>query len=318
MRALAKRSAILLTALVGCTQPTAPLDYAGYLEGDYQYAASSLAGRITQLSVQRGARMSAGSALFALDAELELAATEEALQRVKRAEAALSDLQSGRRAPEVAALQAQLAQARALEKLALQEAKRAELLAQRKLIAPELLETRRSEAVRAAARVREMRAQLDTAALIGRPAVLLGAQADVAAANASLEQAQWRLAQKQVLGHEPGVVDEVLFRPGEFVAAGQAVLRLLPDARRRVRFFVPAIVASDLKLGKAVRVRLLNGQDLDATIDQIASSPEYTPPVIYSNELRETLVFRIEAQLNPASEASPALPPGMPVTVQLR
>ena len=183
VRALAKRSAILLTALVGCTQPTAPLDYAGYLEGDYQYAASSLAGRITQLSVQRGARMSAGSALFALDAELELAATEEALQRVKRAEAALSDLQSGRRAPEVAALQAQLAQARALEKLALQEAKRAELLAQRKLIAPELLETRRSEAVRAAARVREMRAQLDTAALIGRPAVLLGAQADVAAAR---------------------------------------------------------------------------------------------------------------------------------------
>jgi HlyD family secretion protein len=51
---------------------------------------------------------------------------------------------------------------------------------------------------------------------------------------------------------------------------------------------------------------------LTARVSRIASSAEYTPPVIYSAETRAKLVFRIEALLPPG----PRVPmPGQPATV---
>jgi HlyD family secretion protein len=48
----------------------------------------------------------------------------------------------------------------------------------------------------------------------------------------------------------------------------------------------------------------------------IASEPEFTPPVIYSNETRAKLVFLVEAK--PAPEQAQHLRPGQPVTVTLQ
>ena len=45
----------------------------------------------------------------------------------------------------------------------------------------------------------------------------------------------------------------------------------------------------------------------------VSDQAEYTPPVIYSNERREQLVFLIEAR--PAAAAALELHPGQPVTV---
>ena len=48
----------------------------------------------------------------------------------------------------------------------------------------------------------------------------------------------------------------------------------------------------------------------------VANDPEYTPPVIYSNETRAKLVFLVEAR--PALENAPRLRPGQPVSVTLQ
>jgi hypothetical protein len=48
--------------------------------------------------------------------------------------------------------------------------------------------------------------------------------------------------------------------------------------------------------------------DVPATVSFIATEPEYTPPVIYSNETRAKLVFLVEAR--PAPEAAQRLRPG--------
>ena len=57
-------------------------------------------------------------------------------------------------------------------------------------------------------------------------------------------------------------------------------------------------------------------KEIPATVNFISDQPEYTPPVIYSNETREKLVFMVEAR--PSVENAPSLRPGQPLTVTLQ
>jgi len=97
------------------------------------------------------------------------------------------------------------------------------------------------------------------------------------------------------------------------VNAGQPVLALLPPANLRVRFYVPEPVLSTLFLGEAVRVTCDNcGEGLRARITFISSEAEFTPPVIFSEQERAKLVFRVEAR---PLDADVRLPIGLPVGV---
>src|SRR5215213_3246074 len=96
----------------------------GYVEGEFVYVASPLPGRLEKLSVHRGEQVPAGAPLFALDDTPERTARDEAERRLLQARANLDDTKKGRRPDEIAALEAQLEQARAALVLAEQELKR--------------------------------------------------------------------------------------------------------------------------------------------------------------------------------------------------
>ena len=55
------------------------------------------------------------------------------------------------------------------------------------------------------------------------------------------------------------------------------------------------------------------GEPIPARIIRIASGPEFTPPVIYSNAQRARLVFLVEAAPRPADASR--LHPGQPLDV---
>jgi HlyD family secretion protein len=100
------------------------------------------------------------------------------------------------------------------------------------------------------------------------------------------------------------------------VPAGAAVASLLPDRRRRLRFFVPETALAALRPGQAVEAACDGcAAPIRATVDFIAPQAEYTPPVIYSRGSREQLVFRVEAAPAPAQAAG--LRPGLPLDVRL-
>jgi HlyD family secretion protein len=52
-------------------------------------------------------------------------------------------------------------------------------------------------------------------------------------------------------------------------------------------------------------------------VSYVSTEPEYTPPIIYSNENRAKLVFMIEARPAAQQDPGPALRPGQPVEVML-
>lgn len=139
--------------------------------------------------------------------------------------------------------------------------------------------------------------------------------AAVAAAEASVTQARTMLARRTVTAPVSGVVQDLYFRAGEVVSAGQPVVALLPPENLRVRFFIPEPRRAQIRLGDVLRVSCDNcPPDLQAKVSFIAREAEYTPPVIFSREERAKLVYLVEAV--PLGETR-ALGVGQPVTVHI-
>jgi len=286
----------------------------GYVEGEYVNVASPVAGRLDKLLVLRGQTVEAKAPLFRLESEQELAAKQQADEQLNAAQAQLADLRLGRRRPEVAVTEAQLAQAEAAQQQAALQLRRDEAQFEAGGIARAQLEESRSNQAIKAARVRELAGQLDVTRLPAREDQIRGQSAQVAAARAAQSQAAWRLDQKQVAASQAALVADTLYREGEWVAAGSPIVRLLPPGNVKLRFFVPETSAGSLKPGRKVSVGCDGcGAGVAAVVSYVSNEPEFTPPVIYSNEPRAKLVFLVEAR--PSPESAARLRPGQPVSV---
>lgn len=213
-------------------------------------------------------------------------------------------------------MQAQVAQADAALELARNELRRAEKLVAEKFVSRQRLDEAQTAYERDQARVRELHAQLNTMRLAARSDEIRAAEAEVGAARANLEQAQWLLDQKAIRSPVAGLVQDTLFVPGEWVPAGAPVVALLPPTHIKVRFFVPETTLGTLKVGQRVAVHCDGcAKTIPAEIRYIAPQAEYTPPVIYSRDNRAKLLFMVEAW--PSAADAPTLHPGQPVDVAL-
>ena len=84
----------------------------------------------------------------------------------------------------------------------------------------------------------------------------------------------------------------------------------------KLKIYVPEPRLAGLKLGAQVAVRCDGCEaNLFAEVTYIAREPEFTPPVIYSLQSRQTLVYLIEARAGP--EHPLKLQPGQIVDVSL-
>jgi HlyD family secretion protein len=291
-----------------------PLQLQGYVEGEYVYVASPVAGRLQTLEVSRGGQVAAGAPLFEFDSASERPARDDAAAKLARAEANLANLKKGKRPSEIDALKAQLAQANAMLQLSASGRRRQEHLVETRVASREALDQAQAEHERDQARVRELEAELATAQLGARADEIQAAEAEVIAARAQLAQAQWRVDQLSETAPQAGLVIDTLYRPGEWVTAGAPVVQLLPPANVKIRFFVPEPRLGSVRVGDEVQVRCdACARGLTAVISFISPDAEYTPPVIYSREMRAKLVYLVEARPREPG----ALRPGQPVDVIL-
>lgn len=314
--ALIAGCALVLAALAGCSHDDAR-SYQGYVEGEFVYLSSSQPGTLTQLSVTRGQTVDSGVSVFKLESGNEAAALNEARQRLASARAQLRDIQTGKRPVEIDVTKAQLAQAIANARKAALQLTRDEAQYSAGGIPKAQLDDSRANAESTAAQVRELSYQIDVARLPGRQQQVSAQSAQVEAAQAAVEQAQWKLDQKQVTAPAKGRVYDTLFRVGEWVPAGSPVVQMLPPQNVKVRFFVPETVVGALRPGRALTIHCDGcAADVPAKITYISNAAEFTPPVIYSNERRSKLVYMVEA--HPAVAAADRLRPGQPVMVTLQ
>lgn len=308
--------ACLLAAglLAGCGgKPDA--GWSGYAEAEYVYVSSPLAGTLSSLSVEAGQQVARGEQLFALESESEQAARGEANARLAAAKSQADNTDKGKRETEVAVNQAQLAQARAQAELAQHDLARKRDLVAHGFISRAQLDEAQSSVAQAQARVAELSSVVQVARLPARADERAAADAQVEAARQVLRQSEWRQRQKQQAAPEAGQVADTFYRPGEFVAAGQPVVALLPPANIKARFFVPENQLATVALGRAVSMECDGcGPPIAGRITHLATRPEYTPPIIYSNSQRSKLVFMAEAKPSPADAVR--LRPGQPLSVR--
>jgi HlyD family secretion protein len=147
----------------------------------------------------------------------------------------------------------------------------------------------------------------------GTQKALEDAEAALRTAQARLNSSQTRLARRKVAAPVTGAVQQVYYRPGEMVPAGRPVVSLLPPGNIKVRFFVAETALAKVALGDTVQVACDGCPPIAARVSFIARAAEYTPPVIYSLEERNKLVFMIEAR----TDTPGSLRVGQPVSVTL-
>lgn len=306
---------LFLTILTGCSKPTND-HFQGYIEGEFTRVAAPLAGQLAALPVSRGMSVQAGATLFTLEHSLESGAVAEAEQGLARATSQLADLTKGRRPTEIAAIEAQLEQARSARDLARLEFERMHKLLQSQTVSQDKYDRAEAELKSTRARIDQLSAELKTAGLGGRADAIAAARAEVAAARERLQQARWKPDQKNQAAPQSGLVFDTFYTVGEFVPAGYPVVSLLPPGQIKLRFFVPETVVGTLKIGGKVNFTFDGDPgNHPAVISFVSPQAEYTPPVIYSRETRSQLVFLIEARPDPAEAAK--LHPGQPVDVHL-
>ena len=156
-----------------------PLQVQGYVEGEYVYVASPVAGRLETLLVARGAKVVAGAPLFQLDRSSEQPARDDAAARLAQAEANLANLRKGKRPSELEAIRAQLGQANAMLRLSAAALRRQEHLVATHVASREALDEASAAHARDTERVKELQAELQTAQLGARADEIQAAEAAV-------------------------------------------------------------------------------------------------------------------------------------------
>jgi len=297
--------------------PARPDPWLGYVEGEALYVAAPVSGTLAQRPVERGGAVTAGQVLFALDARTVDAEKDQAAAQVASARAQLADLGDARqRAPEIDVSRAAEAAARAQLARAQADYGRFAALAAKGFASRTQLDAARQARDVAAANVQQAQAEQRSGELtVGRAGQQAAAVAAISGAQAALSAQERRRQEIAPVATGKGVVEQTFFNPGEWVPANQPVVSVIPDDKRKVRFFVPQDKLAALKPGMDVRFSCDGcGGERHATIRYIAPRAEFTPPVIYSERARAKLVFMVEASL-PADQP---LPLGLPVAVEPR
>ena len=272
-----KKLVFLILLLTAC-KPADNNLINGYIEGEYVYVTPVASGILDEINVVKGQQVNVEDKLFAVDKGIWQANLQKAENDVE------------------AANQQQIA-AEAVLINTEKEYNRAKSLVKNKTVSEADYDAKLANFENAKAKVAELKALM-------------------AKAEQNLLQVKRQYEQNIAASKVSGVVNDVYFRIGEFVAAGNPVISVLPLENVKIRFFVNEKTLPQIKYNKQVLVNCDGcAEELKAKVSYISPSAEYTPPVIYSNESRDKLVFMIEATFNNPADT---LPVGLPISVRIK
>jgi HlyD family secretion protein len=323
-------AAALLGAAACREQPPADrVRVSGQVEATDVQVAAQVGGRLLELRVAEGDRVTAGD----LVARLDTADAELALARSKanlgQADAQLRLLVAGARAEDVRQAEAQvsatetdvraadaeLASARA-------DVERFEMLLRSNSGSRKQLDdavTRRdvanARAQGARDRVRAARETVTRLRAGSRREDVEAARARVAAANAEIATWQKAIADAAVTAPIAGIVSEKLAEPGELLQPRGPLIVVTDLDNVWANVYVDEPVVPRLRLGQpATLFTDAGGAGIAGTVSYISSKAEFTPRNVQTAEDRSKLVYRVKVSVK---NAGGVLKAGMPVEAEI-
>lgn len=330
---IAARLGFLLAAsggLVACAPaaPTNDLRASGYVEATEVTVASEVGGRLLEVGVKEGDRVTAGDVVARLDTRD--VALQMARVRADRAvaEAQLRLVEVSARVEDVRYAQAQVDAAESDVATLEVEAKAAELDLERfeSLLranagsqkqrddARSRLDSARERQRGARERVRVAREGLARVQAGARPEEVTAARTRIGTVDAQLAQLSKSLDDAVVKAPVGGIVTQELADAGEIVAPRTPLVVVTDLDHAWANAFVPEPAVPRIKLGQSATIRTDAGQALQGTVTFVSSRAEFTPRNVQTAEERSRLVYRVKVSVD---NSGGILKQGMPVDVDL-
>ncbi len=304
------------------------------IEGTNLYVSSKTAGRVLDVTVQKGDRVRKGdlvAKLDCLDQESVLAAT---LARVRSAEAGILAAESAATGAKdnVAVTISQLAAAQAAENVVLAEKELTEKNRQRVVslyesgaVSEGELDTvdaknkgirEQQQAAQANTKTATFRTSAAKSNVASVSAHVVTAKAALDVAKADARRAEIAVAECTLVAPRDGIVVDRIVEPGAVIAPGSQVVSLVDTSVVKATFFLPNAELARARIGAAAEVRVDAFPDkvFQGKVRRVAAEAEFTPRNVQTREDRDRLVYAVEVQLeNPDG----LLRPGMPADVVL-
>lgn len=298
-----------LFLITGCSDSTS---YQGYADAENIYLASAYSGVLKTLYVSRGESIKKGQLLFKLDEYPQQFMIEQTQAVVQQQKHLLEDARQPKRPQEIEALEWGIKQVDAQISLAQLRVKRNEVLYKKHVVDKDSLDASNERYEELLAIKNQQEKNLELAKLGARSQNILAIQQGVRSAALKVKEIKWQLQQKTIYAPADGVVFDTYYKVGELVSAERPVLSLISPQNIYIQFFVPSRQLPKIKLGQTIRYTLEDMPSYHlAVISYISPEAEYIPPLVYSRDNSDKLVFRIKAKpKNPM-----LLKPGQPLIV---
>ena len=328
MAAVAAIGAVSAVAACGRNNADGPIRASGYVEATEVRVGPEVGGRVLEIKVDEGDRVTAGTLLVRLDtSDADLAVRRVEAERAQ-AQAQLRLLQAGSRPEDIRQARAQadsaLADVAAAEselRAATEDVTRFEALLASNAGSRKQRDdavTRRDVAAARVSAARERgRAAAEGVARLkagARREELAAAQARIDAVDAQLATLRKSIADATLLAPVGGVVTSRLADAGEIVNPGAPVVVITDLDRAWANVYVDEPVVPRLTLGQTITLVTDAGQRIAGKITFISPKAEFTPRNVQTAEERTKLVFRIKVTTD---NAQGILKSGMPVEAEI-
>ena len=261
----------------------------GRLEATEVQIASKTPGRLAEVLVDEGDKVTKGQLLARMDTRTLEAQRNQAEAEVLRARENLNAAQAN----------VQLRQSELL--LAQQELGRSQSLFKHGFVSAQAIDQLQSRMGTGNAAVTAARAQVSAVS------------AGIGAAQAQVAQLTSEIDDSSLRAPIDGVIQLRMAESGEVLGAGGRVLLLIDPNDQYMNLYLSASVAGRLAVGDEARVLLdaLPEKPLPAKISFVAGKSQFTPKEVETRDERQKLVFRVKLRLTQPS-AVPQAKPGMP------
>jgi HlyD family secretion protein len=288
----------------------------GQLESDRIEIAADAAERIVQIEVAEGQKVAKGDLLLRQDTARIEARLDEAQALLAQSTARLDELTRGPRKEQIAAVRASVAGAVREAEFRRTEYERAQRVLERNLASRESVDRARAALDAANADFEVQEARLDE--LLEGTTVEELRQAENAVRQVEAQIALLRVEANRHMAFAPadGIVDRILFEPGERPSAGQPMLIFLAGSQPYARVYIPEELRASIFPGTKARI-FVDGlaEPFAGKVRWVSSEAAFTPYFALTERDRARLTFpaKIDIDRDPGARR---LPDGVPVEAE--
>ncbi|MCL9669564.1 HlyD family secretion protein [Rosenbergiella epipactidis] len=286
----------------------------GYIEDEYIYLSIGNSAEIKSIDVIKGDKVKIGDILFKTD-DYTLRKTGEKLERDKKyEEAILRNMEKGIRKSERELIDIDIDRLQREIVKAESTLERKRKLRDKGFLSKEDIESEELNLAIKRNSLKKITADLNNKMLPARIDELIAQKIKIEKIDVDVENNKYNISQSEVKSPADGIIHDILRKKGELASPSNPVLIIVPDGRKKIKFYINRNQLYKIKISDSILVRVNDfNEDHEAIVDYISPKPEYTPPMLYDDK-NDTFVYLIEAKFK---DRNIDLPAGTPVEIML-